>query len=288
MNLVMMKMLFCSSQSDPLFRFFPVLTMSSDSKPTQKRKGRVELPLEDKQKHVRYLLEEDSPARRQKVMAETGYSKQAVSAMMKNDAVKRMEEIVCKNTEAKKRKRQKEVSHYDVDAALLMWFSDMRSSHPADPVDSEALYCRALHYQEEMEPEDGRVPITRDWVLSFRRRNAIVFKRFHGEAADADGSAADSFVEKEIPRILNQFLPKDVLNGDECALFWRALPDGTFAFQLEHPHGGKTSKERLTVLVTTSMTGEKFAPFVIGKSAYPRSFRGRQTNHWRYHANSNA
>ena len=38
--------------------------------------------------------------------------------------------------------------------------------------------------------------------------------------------------------------------------------------------GIKTSKERLTVLLTCSATGEKLKPMVIGHSLNPRCFRG--------------
>ena len=37
--------------------------------------------------------------------------------------------------------------------------------------------------------------------------------------------------------------------------------------------GGKLSKDKLTVLVTASMAGEKLPPLVIGKSANPRCFK---------------
>ena len=38
--------------------------------------------------------------------------------------------------------------------------------------------------------------------------------------------------------------------------------------------GVKTAKERITVLLCASATGEKLKPLVIGRSANPRCFRG--------------
>nr|XP_042909311.1 tigger transposable element-derived protein 6-like [Parasteatoda tepidariorum] len=61
---------------------------------------------------------------------------------------------------------------------------------------------------------------------------------------------------------------------DECGLFFNLLPDKTFAFKGEPCHGGKNSKERLTILVGASMNGiEKLPILVIGKSKKPRCFR---------------
>ena len=42
--------------------------------------------------------------------------------------------------------------------------------------------------------------------------------------------------------------------------------------------GGKRSKERITVSLCASMTGEKLKPLVIGKSAKPRAFNKRNIN----------
>ena len=52
--------------------------------------------------------------------------------------------------------------------------------------------------------------------------------------------------------------------------------------------GGKLSKERLTVLVTASMTREKSPPLVIGKSANPRCFKNMTNLPAPYAANSKA
>ena len=55
------------------------------------------------------------------------------------------------------------------------------------------------------------------------------------------------------------------------------LPDGTLAFVNDKRKGGKKSKERVTVLFTASMTGEKKQPLVIGKSFRPRCFKNIKT-----------
>ena len=56
--------------------------------------------------------------------------------------------------------------------------------------------------------------------------------------------------------------------------FSNAFLKKTHVFKAQKCAGGKMSKERVTVLVTASMTREKLALFVIGKYANPRCFKG--------------
>ena len=52
--------------------------------------------------------------------------------------------------------------------------------------------------------------------------------------------------------------------------FFRALPDKSLSEKAKKCKGGKKSKERLTVALIASATGEKMKPIVIGKYANPR------------------
>ncbi|GFW31518.1 tigger transposable element-derived protein 6 [Trichonephila clavipes] len=63
----------------------------------------------------------------------------------------------------------------------------------------------------------------------------------------------------------------------------------TFTFKKEKCHGGKHSKERLTILLTVNIDGsEKITPLVIGKSAKPRCFKGINSFPTKYHSNKKA
>ena len=77
------------------------------------------------------------------------------------------------------------------------------------------------------------------------------------------------------PKIHERYSVSEIYNCDETRLYFRALPEGTLCFKNDKLSGSKKSKERLTVLVTANMDGsDKLRPFVIGKSANPRCFRG--------------
>jgi len=66
--------------------------------------------------------------------------------------------------------------------------------------------------------------------------------------------------------LLKDYEPHNVFNADETALFYKCLPDRTMTFKNEKCHGGKHSKERVTILLATNMSGtEKLKPLIIGK-----------------------
>ena len=67
--------------------------------------------------------------------------------------------------------------------------------------------------------------------------------------------------------------PENIFNAHETGVFYGMLPERMLASKADVCKGGKVSKERLTILFTCSMTGEKLKPFVIGKSPKPRCFK---------------
>lgn len=67
------------------------------------------------------------------------------------------------------------------------------------------------------------------------------------------------------------------------------MPEKTLAFAGDPCHGGKHSKERVTVLIGSNMSGtEKLPMLVIGKSKAPRCFKGVKSLPVLYEANKKA
>ncbi|KAI0221967.1 Tigger transposable element-derived protein 6, partial [Lamellibrachia satsuma] len=66
----------------------------------------------------------------------------------------------------------------------------------------------------------------------------------------------------------------DIYNADETGLYYRTLPERSMVVRGDPRKGIKTSKERVTVLLTCSAAGEKLKPLLIGKSLKPRHFKG--------------
>lgn len=73
--------------------------------------------------------------------------------------------------------------------------------------------------------------------------------------------------------LLKEFNPSDIFNLDETGLFYKLLPNWTLCSEAK-AKGTKSTKERVSVVLCTSYTGEKVPPLVIGKAAKPRSFKG--------------
>ena len=65
-----------------------------------------------------------------------------------------------------------------------------------------------------------------------------------------------------------------IFNADETGLFYRALPTKSICVKGDGAKGGKKAKDRISVLLACSAEGEKLTPFVIGRNANPRCFKG--------------
>lgn len=55
--------------------------------------------------------------------------------------------------------------------------------------------------------------------------------------------------------LLASYAPCDIFNGDETALFFKLLPDNSWALNGDNCVGGKRSKDRVIVMVGANMTG---------------------------------
>lgn len=77
--------------------------------------------------------------------------------------------------------------------------------------------------------------------------------------------------------IIKDYASEDIYNLDETGLFYKAQKGKTFVTGSESANkdlcGLKKSKDRLTVLVGGSMSGDKLPLLVIGKSKKPYCFR---------------
>ena len=110
-----------------------------------------------------------------------------------------------------------------------------------------------------------------------------------GEGAEVNPETIEDW-KKRLPSIIERYELKDVFNADETGLFFRGLPERSLVVKKGERKGGKKAKERITLLLCCSVTGEKLEPLIIGKSATPRCFRGInvRTLNIRYESNRRA
>ena len=112
------------------------------------------------------------------------------------------------------------------------------------------------------------------WLSKFKLRHKIKGEILHGESGSVDVQIVDRWKQIHTD-LINSYDAKNIFNVDETGLMWRCTPNKTLIFENEMPKGLKKSKERLTIMLCCSSSGEKLKPVVIGKSKNLRSFRNK-------------
>ena len=72
---------------------------------------------------------------------------------------------------------------------------------------------------------------------------------------------------------MHGYRKEDIWNLDETGFFCQALPDRGFIEKGKRCAGGKKSKQRLTLTLIVTATGEKETPVVIWKSKNSKMLR---------------
>lgn len=173
------------------------------------------------------------------------------------------------SSHAKKRSRMQSGKFETLETALIQWFREMRASNL--PISSELFKEKALSLSSKMGIEDFSA--SWGWLEKLKRRHGLTNHCLSGESAAVEDSSVDEWMA-DLPDLIKSFDAKNIFNCDETGLFYRLLPNKTLDFKGETCHGGKHSKDRLTVLLCCNADGsDKMPPLVIGKSMQPRCFK---------------
>ncbi|GFY18608.1 tigger transposable element-derived protein 4 [Trichonephila clavipes] len=89
------------------------------------------------------------------------------------------------------------------------------------------------------------------WLTNFKKRNGIVFKKICRESLSVNINVCSKW-QNSLSDLTKEYEPRNTFNTDETGLFFKCLPEKTFTFKKEKCHGGKFSKERLTILLTVN------------------------------------
>lgn len=216
------------------------------------------------------------------VAREFSISKQTVSDYLKQKA-KILQ--AAEKASAGTQKNFRDGSHPQLEEALNMWLSATVARKI--PVSGDLLRQKAETLALRMGITGCK--FSDGWLRNFKKRYDLAFKRMCGESGSVDQTLVTNYRADKLCALLRQYPPENVFNCDETGLFYKMLPDKTLALSGEPCHGGKHSKERLTVVVGGNMTGtEKLPLLVIGKSKNPRCFKGVKSLPVWYEANSKA
>lgn len=193
--------------------------------------------------------------------------KTQVSDILKNKT--EIKELFEKNGNLTQKRKFPKTDGLALDDAVFNWFCKVRNKNI--PISGPLLKEKALEAAQSLNLTEFKA--SNGWLEKFSRRHRISFKTVCGESANVNLTDVDDWKVK-LQSILKDYAPKDVFNADETGLFFRALPTKTFALRNDRCAGGKSAKERLTILLCSNMEGDKEKPLVIGKSKKPRCFAG--------------
>ncbi|CAB3228061.1 unnamed protein product [Arctia plantaginis] len=112
-----------------------------------------------------------------------------------------------------------------------------------------------------------------NWINRFNVRHNIVSGKIAGESLSVQQGDVVDWLEKVGPTLRAQFRDDEIFNADETGLFYKLTSDKTLKFKGEKCKGGKLSKERITLMVATNMSGTVRKKLEIGKSQRPRCFK---------------
>lgn len=228
--------------------------------PINKRKP---LTLSEKLKIIGLI---ENGAKQNEVAKNLALSKTTINTIwLKRETIKRN---ACEFNSSFKKVR---LSDYpSIDSALHEWFILQRSRNL--PLNGPLLITKAQQISQFQNVTGFQASI--GWLDNWKNRYGVIFKKASGEGASVDETTTVDWVNNVWPCLKDGFQSKDIFNADETALFYRLLPDKTMEFKGKECHGGKESKERLTILLCANATGsEKLKPLVIGKSQRPRCFK---------------
>ena len=189
------------------------------------------------------------------------------------------------STTSSSRKCNRSSSHVNVENALLDWFKEKRNQNI--PLSGPILLSKAEDLAQKL--SDNSFKGNTGWLDRFKARHGIVCRAISGESAVVDTDTANEWISTKLPALTKSYKPCDIFNADETGLFYKLLPAKTLQFKGESCHGGKRSKERITLLVAANMDGsEKLELLTIGKFENPRCFKGIKSLPVTYKANKRA
>ncbi|XP_048006503.1 tigger transposable element-derived protein 4-like [Leguminivora glycinivorella] len=183
-----------------------------------------------------------------------------------------------------KRNKLKVGKFEKLENVLVEWLHQARALNL--PISGPILCEKARKIAENLQITDFTE--SNGWIDRFKNRHGIVYRQISGESETVAESDVDTWLTT-LPALIQNYEPRDIFNADEFGLFFKLMPDKSYVFKGETCHGGKASKERLTVLACANSDGsEKLRLLVIGKAKNPRCFKNVRSLPVKYDGQSRA
>ena len=178
-----------------------------------------------------------------------------------------------KSGKVKTRKHMKTGKDKALDAAVMKWYVQERSS--GVNVRGVKLLAAATKLAYHLGYTDFNG--SEGWLWRFRNRHGLFNEIQHGEVGNADMASVAPFREKLTRLMSDEGLAlSQIYNADETGMFWRSVPKNIQVRRGEDKSKKKkSSKKRLSVLVGCNATGmHRLKLAVVEKLKNPRAFRG--------------
>ena len=216
---------------------------------------------------IKVLEASDRGLSARRISEDFGVGKTQIQDIVKNKEAIRQD--YSKGAPLDKRRNLRKTGNEEINSLIYEWFRAARSKNV--PVSGPLIQEKAKLFAEELGIETFKA--SNGWLESFRKCHGIKFSILSGEAADVNEEIVINWAQR-LPNLCEGFSAEDIFNVDESGIFYKALPDRSLTLKGEQCKGGKKAKERITVLLCCSQTGEKLKPLVIGKAEKPQCFKG--------------
>jgi len=172
-----------------------------------------------------------------------------------------------------------------LDSSLFKWYVHCRDSNlpVSGPILKEKanIFAKSLGYLN-FKNSTG-------WLDKWKKRNNITLRKPCSGSVHVSEDQLSIQWKNDILNIIKEYSPNNIFNAGETGIFFRCLPDSTQSHGGDDCRNGERSKERVTVLLCTNMSGtEKIKPLLIGKSAKPKCFKGIKSLPIDYESNPKA
>uniref|UniRef100_A0A3Q3DRB9 HTH CENPB-type domain-containing protein n=1 Tax=Hippocampus comes TaxID=109280 RepID=A0A3Q3DRB9_HIPCM len=154
-----------------------------------------------------------------------------------------------------------------VNDRVLEWFHCCRAKN--FPLTGSLIREKASSIAKSMGIDDFEA--SGGWLQKFVARHQLTNSILCGEGGEVKIETVSEWKGK-LSGLIEGYSANNIFNCDETGLFFRTLPSRSYVSKCESAKNGKLAKDRITVLLASSMAGEKLRPLVIGKSANPRCF----------------
>uniref|UniRef100_A0A3Q2X2X7 HTH CENPB-type domain-containing protein n=1 Tax=Haplochromis burtoni TaxID=8153 RepID=A0A3Q2X2X7_HAPBU len=166
-----------------------------------------------------------------------------------------------------------------MESALALWISGCREKNIT--LDTNIICSKAKKLYETFADSEDSFNASKGWFEKFKKHFGLKSVSLHGEAASADTTGAEAYVNNKFKAIIEEgrYEPEQVFNMDETCLFWKRMPSRTFIMQDEvKAPGFKAQKDCMTLVMCGNAAGSMIKPGLIYRSKNPRALKNKNKN----------